>query len=468
MKKINVWLVGAGPGNLNLLTLRGYEVIKNSDVVIYDRLVGDGVLSIIPEQALKINVGKSANSHPVNQREIENLIITHAKNNKRVVRLKGGDPFLFGRGGEEVEALIKNNIAFEIVPGVSSAVAVPELAGIPVTHRDFNSGVSIFTAHNKNNLIPDFDERSLIFLMGASRIKDIAEKLLNSNFDGSTPCAIIQNGAMAMQKIIRADLKKFAHENFNIQPPAVIVIGKIAGLNLIHYGRLHGKRILLTRPEGRADELSRLLRDEGAEIIHLPAIKFETLHGALNNFDLGCYDFIAFTSVTGVRAFFELLRETERDIREILNAKIAAIGSATANELKNFGLRVDIMPDIYDGKHLAEKLNGRVLLLRALDVSSEIDEILTARSISFNTVHVYKTSYVKFDVPDFIDAIIFTSSSTVKSFAMNTNGYRDIQVICIGEKTALQARLSGFKNVVISKRADITSIYEAVLNIFEV
>ena len=469
-ENVNVWLVGAGPGNAGLLTLRGHEVLKNAEVVIYDRLAGDGVLALIPENALKIDAGKIAGEHKLTQDEIIRQIIFHAQNNKRVVRLKGGDPFLFGRGAEEAEALLTNNIPFEIVPGVSSAVAVPEIAGIPATHRDFNSGVSIFTAHDKNNLVPDFNNQNAIFLMGASRVKDVAKKLLTEkNFSPSTPCAIIQNGTTANQKILRADLKTLYNEDFKaeIQSPAIIFVGKTANLNLTCKQILSGKRIFITRPQGRAEKLSKLLRDNGAEVIECPTIKTEVIHGALNNFDLGGYDYIAFTSVTGVRAFFELLRESERDIREIGNAKIAAIGSATEDELKNFGLKVDLVPEIYDGKHLAEELTGLVLLVRALDVSDDMKKILDGRGISFNTVHVYKTSYVKFLTPGFFDIIIFTSASTVRGFAENTNEFRNSTAVCIGEQTAIEARNAGFYDIKIAKRADINSIFETVLSVVD-
>ena len=201
-----IYLIGAGPGESGLLTLRGCEILKKADVVIFDRLVGDGVLAMIPEDAEKIDVGKTAGFHKISQREIEKLIIEKAKIFKNVVRLKGGDPFLFGRGGEEAEAIIKAGLEFEIVPGVSSALAVPAYAGIPVTHRDFSSGVEICTAHDKNNLIPDFENSTKIFLMGVGNAEELQKKLLEK-FSSETPCAIISNGTTARQKLIKTSLK---------------------------------------------------------------------------------------------------------------------------------------------------------------------------------------------------------------------------------------------------------------------
>ena len=246
-----IWLVGAGPGDMGLLTLRGREVIERADVVIYDRLVSDGILALIPGNAEMIDAGKSSGSHTLKQHEIEALIIDRARSGKNVVRLKGGDPFLFGRGGEEAEAIISAGLAFEVVPGVSSALAVPAYAGIPATHRDYCSGVNIFTAHDRNNLLPDFSRTTSIFLMGISHAKELQDRLtLTLNPD--TPCAIIQDGTTSGQKVFRCmlgSLHDTVIEN-SINPPAVIVVGKVAGLNLDWRSNLplNGRKIIITRP----------------------------------------------------------------------------------------------------------------------------------------------------------------------------------------------------------------------------
>ena len=359
MQSVKVWLVGAGAGDSGLLTLRAYEVLKNAEVVIYDRLVGDGILSLIPETAEKINVGKIPGKNSNSQSEIESLIIKYAKQNKNVVRLKGGDPFLFGRGAEEAEALIKSEINFEVVPGVSSVFAVPAYAGIPVTHRNFCSGVNIITAHRQSEK-KDFKE-TMIFLMGVSESENLQRKLIESGFEKDIPCAVIENGTTSRQRIIKTTIEKFPSEikNAEIKPPSIIIVGEVAGLNLDWRKNfpLRNYKIALTRPSERSENLSRMLRNAGAEVILMPCIKTEIIHDSLNNEKIYGYDWIAFTSVTGVNAFFELLSENNRDIREIGSAKIAAIGKATSEALKNHGLKVDFIPEIYDGENLAEGLS---------------------------------------------------------------------------------------------------------------
>ena len=271
-----IYLIGAGPGDSGVLTLRGYEILKKADVVIFDRLVGEGILAMISENAEKIDVGKIAGFHKVSQREIEKIIIEKAKidSKKIIVRLKGGDPFLFGRGGEEAEAIIEAGLEFEIIPGVSSALAVPAYAGIPVTHRNFSSGVSIFTAHDKNNLVPDFENSTQIFLMGIGNAKELQKKLLEK-FSPETHCAIISNGTTAREKIIRTSLKNLSEAAGKIQSPAIIIFGNVANLNFNWRKNLplKNKRILITRPAGRGEKLASMLRDAGAEVIVMPTIR---------------------------------------------------------------------------------------------------------------------------------------------------------------------------------------------------
>lgn len=467
-----IFLVGAGPGDVGLLTLRGREVLLKADVVIYDRLVGDGILALIPESAEKIDAGKTAGSHKISQDEINNLIIEKAKIYKNVVRLKGGDPFLFGRGGEEAEAIIKAGLNFEIVPGVSSALAVPAWAGVPVTHRNFSSGINIFTAHDKNNLIPDFDNATQIFLMGIGNSKELEQKLLEK-FSPLTPCAIISNGTTAKQKIIKTSLKNLSIEAKKINPPAVILVGKVSELNLDWRSNLplNNKKILLTRPAGRSEKLASMLRDKGAEVISMPTIKTQIIKDALKNKNISNYEWLGFTSVTGVEAFFTLLNENCRDVREIGNAKIAAIGKATAEALKSHGLKVDFVPEIYDGENLAEGLakliqenTSCLLMFRALNGTPDIKNTFKKNKINYEEICLYKIDYVKFNyIPEFIDIIIFTSASTVRGFAENINGMRDTQVICIGKQTAEEAKKFGFINIKIAKQATVEEIFNAVL-----
>ena len=471
---MKVYIVGAGPGDWGLMTLRGHELLDSAEVVIYDRLVGESILAMIPDNAIKIDAGKSSGSHKLSQTEIEELLITYAKSGKRVIRLKGGDPFLFGRGGEEAQALIKANIDFEIVPGVSSALSVPAYGGIPITHRDYCSGVNIFTAHDKNNLLPDFNNTASIFLMGVNNSELLQRKLLESDIEGSTPCAVIENGTTSRQRVIHTELDSL-HDSIianSIRPPAIIVVGQTAKLNLDWRSKLplHDKRILITRPAGRSDYLARLLRDSGAEVILMPAIKTQTLKHALDGENISGYDWAGFTSVTGVNSFFELLRDSDRDIRELGNAKIAAIGAATGEALRSHGLRVDYIPEIYDGKNLAEGLikTGckNILMFRAFEGTPEIAKVFSSHKVNYHEICIYKIDSVKLNhVPDFIDIIIFTSASCVKSFCASVKNLREVHAVCIGSQTADEAMKSGFVNITVAERATPDSIFEAVMSL---
>ena len=466
-----VYLVGAGPGDAGLLTLRGYEVLKKADVVIYDRLVSDAVLAMIPEHAELIDAGKSSGNHTLSQREIESLIIEKARSGKKVVRLKGGDPFIFGRGGEEAQAVLSAGLMFEVVPGVSSAYSVPAYAGIPATHRDFCSGLNIFTAHNKNNLLPDFSDTASIFLMGVANSEALQEKLLLT-LSPDTPCAVIQDGTTARQRVFRmhlADLHASITAN-NILPPAVIIVGGASALALDWRDSLplNGKRIIITRPRGREESLASKLRDAGAEVIHMPAIKTTIIRGSLDGVDWAGYDWAGFTSVTGAGAFFALLAESGRDVRELGSAKIAAIGSATAECLKSRGLRVDYVPEIFDGLHLAEglaKCGGKVLMFRAENGAEDIQRTFTKYGIVNKQVCIYRTDYVKLvHVPKYTDIIIFTSASTVRGFCLSVDTLRGAKAVCIGRQTAEEAKRLGFADIVIAEQADVDSLVKAVLS----
>lgn len=462
-----IYIVGAGPGDYGLLTLRGYEVLKRSDVVIYDHLVGEGILALIPENAEAIDAGKFAGSHRLSQWEIESAMIERALSGKTVVRLKGGDPYILGRGGEEAEALIRSGLDFEVVPGVTSATSVPAYAGIPATHRDYCSGVNIFTAHNKHNLVPDFGGSTSIFLMGAGNSEALQARLI-AEMSPDTPCAVIQNGTTSLQRTIRTTLDHL-HESVisnNITPPAVIVVGHVASLNLSRRVNLPlvSKRIIITRPEGRGEKLASTLRDMGAEVVLMPTIKTRILHGSTDGVNLSAYDWAGFTSVTGVEALFTLLNETGRDIRE-LDAKIAAIGPATSEALRLHGLKVDYMPGIFDGHHMAEglaEMGGRILMFRAENGTPEIDTVFRNYGINAEQICIYRTDYVKLShVPNFADIIIFTSSSTVRGLTANTDTLRDSLAVCIGVQTADTAMKAGFSRVRIAEQATMEAIVKA-------
>ena len=310
-----VWLVGAGPGDAGLLTLRGREVMERADAIVFDRLVGDGVLAMMPERAEKINVGKEGGRHPVPQREIEKILVEKALEGKNVVRLKGGDPFVFGRGGEEIEALKKENIEFEVVPGVTSAIAAPSAAGIPVTHRGLAASLHIITAHTKDGGIADTDYAALarlggtlLFLMGASALPDICAALTKAGMSPDTPAAAVERGTTARQRRIEGTLGTLTEiaKREELRSPAIIIVGAVAALGKEFEWKkflpLAGRKVVITRPRGRAGKLCAKLRALGAEVVECPCISTRTMSVTLP--PLGGYSWLGFTSATGVESFF--------------------------------------------------------------------------------------------------------------------------------------------------------------------
>ena len=344
-----VWLVGAGPGDVGLFTLKGMEVLQNAEVVVYDSLVGQGVLSKVPKEARRINVGKRASNHTMPQEQINRVLAEEAKKGLRVVRLKGGDPFLFGRGGEELELLHKEGIPYEVVPGVTSSIAVPAYNGIPVTHRDFCSSLHIITGHKKQGEPYDIDfealvrtKGTLVFLMGVSALSDICTSLLAAGIDPQMPAAILHKGTTAGQKRIVATVGTLPEEvkRQGILTPAIIVVGKVCALaeEFAWYEKLPlaGWKVLVTRPKETISTMAQKLRVMGAEVLELPAIRTEPLQDqrllkkAMEELDT--FDWIGFTSPIGVRVFFREMKQAGKDIRALGKVKIAAIGKGTATE----------------------------------------------------------------------------------------------------------------------------------------
>ena len=335
MKTGKVWLVGAGPGDIGLFTLKGLKVLEQADVVVYDSLVGQGVLSRIPEGVKLINVGKRASHHIMRQENINQVLLEEAQKGLRVVRLKGGDPFLFGRGGEELELLRENGIPYEVVPGVTSSIAVPAYNGVPVTHRDFCSSVHIITGHKRAGKEYDIDFRALVdtkgtlvFLMGVSALPDICAGLINAGMEKDMPAAILQKGTTAGQKRIVATVSTLEEEvkRQGIETPAIIVVGKVCTL-AEKFGwyeelPLAGWKVLVTRPKELVSRTADKLREKGAEVLELPAIRTvpmedqSRLYQALDQ--LETYQWLVFTSPTGVRVFFEELIRHGKDIRAMV------------------------------------------------------------------------------------------------------------------------------------------------------
>ncbi len=495
-EKGKVWLVGAGPSDAGLLTLKGKHLIEQADVVVYDALVSAAVLSLIPASARAICVGKRAGNHPVPQPQINEILLEEAMKGNHVVRLKGGDPFLFGRGGEELELLIDHDIPYEIVPGVTSAISVPAYNGIPVTHRDFCSSVHIITAHSKKDgtLKINFRaltelEGTLVFLMGVTSMKMICDGLMEKGMSPEMPAAVLQQGTGATQRRVVSDLAHLTEQahQANIQAPAVLVIGKVCSLaehlSWTQNRCLDGVRVVLTRPKELISRMSQSLSDLGAEVIELPSICLKPYE---ENSDLlealkqiKSYQWLTFTSVSGVKFFFQFLKKNRIDVRTLFHLHIAVIGSGTEKELENHGFFADFVPEQYDAQTLAqglcERMNTgeRVLVPRAKIGSEDLPRILEENKIAYRDIPIYDTVFESHNAHAVkalaekkeISCAVFTSASTVHGFAKTMSGISlsDLTAACIGEKTAQAAQQYGMKTIV-SEKATIDSLTQLLVD----
>ena len=486
----SVILVGAGPGDPGLLTQKGRQAIENAQVVVYDRLVSPAILSLIPKDAEKINVGKESSNHLVPQEEINRILLRKAQEDKRVVRLKGGDPFLFGRGGEELELLEAAGIPFQVVPGVTSALSVPAYAGIPVTHRDFCSSVHIITGHARAGaeLHIDFEALrrtggTLVFLMSVSSLPRICRGLLDAGMAPDMPAAVVERGTLPRQRKLVSTLEKLPSEaeKAGVKSPAIIVVGKVCALSSrfdwFDGLPMKGKTVVVTRPEDRSGTLTQRLRELGAEVVDYPCIRTVAreenpeLEEAIGN--LSRYRCLVFTSPAGPEIFFRRLRAAGRDARALSGLTLAAIGPKTAKALEKHGVTADLVPETYDSDHLAkalEAVEGPVLLCRASRGSTALPEMLERKGIPFADVPVYDTVYAA-PAPQKVDALLgetllvtFTSASTVRGFVESLPG-RDLKNVigcCIGKQTEAEAKKHGLATVV-SQEATMESLVECIL-----
>ena len=485
----SVILVGAGPGDPGLLTQKGRQAIENAQVVVYDRLVSPAILSLIPKDAEKINVGKESSNHLVPQEEINRILLRKAQEDKRVVRLKGGDPFLFGRGGEELELLEAAGIPFQVVPGVTSALSVPAYAGIPVTHREFCSSVHIITGHARAGaeLSIDFDALkrtggTLVFLMGVTSLPKICKGLLDAGMAPDMPAAVVERGTLPRQRKLVSTLERLPleAEKAGVKSPAIIVVGKVCSLSnrfdWFDCLSLKGKTVVVTRPEDRSGTLTQRLRELGAEVVDYPCIRTVAreenpeLEEAIGN--LSRYRCLVFTSPAGPEIFFRRLRAAGRDARALSGLTLAAIGPKTAKALEKHGVTADLVPETYDSDHLAkalEAVEGPVLLCRASRGSTALPEMLERKGIPFADVPIYDTVYTAPD-PQKVDALLgekllvtFTSASTVRGFVESLPG-RDLKNVigcCIGRQTEAEAKKYGLTTVV-SQEATMESLMETI------
>jgi len=505
MKTGKVYLVGAGPGDPKLLTLRGKECLEQADVVLYDYLANPILLEHARPEAERIYVGRRGRGEYGDQQEINRLMIEHARAGRVVVRLKGGDPFVFGRGGEEAEAVAEAGLPFEVVPGVTAALAAPAYAGIPVTHRTLASSVAFVTGHEdpmKPSPTVEWDRLAsttgtVVFLMGMKNLPSIVAHLTASGRPVSTPVALIRWGTRAEQQTIigtLADIVKKA-EAVRLEPPTVIVVGEVVRLreklNWFESRPLFGTTVLVTRPREQAGEFADLLTAYGAHVIAFPTIAiippadWGPLDRALA--DLAGYDWIVLTSVNGVRFFFERLRALGRDVRAVGHTRFCAIGPRTAEALASRGFRADLVPAEYQAEGILEafkkeNLKGaRVLLPRAEVARDLLPDELRGRGAKVTVVVAYRTIRPETDAESIkaqlqrgaIGVVTFTSSSSVRNYvelfadqhdacALTANAV----VACIGPITAETAESFGFKVRVRAKENTIPALADAIVGHF--
>lgn len=485
MKKGKVFLVGAGPGDIGLLTIRGLRCLQRAEVVIYDNLCNPSLLHEVPRAAKIIFGGKHSGIQSLTQERIEQLMIRHASAGKTVVRLKGGDPFVFGRGAEEAAALRKKRINFEIVPGVTSAIAVPAYAGIPVTHRDHASGVAIVTAYED----PDKPESALdyaslahftgtlVFLMGVKRLESVAENLVDQGKPPQTPVALIRWGTRGMQQCLTgtlATIAKIAHKK-KFRPPAVVVVGNVVrcrrSLKWFERRPLLGKRILVTRAREGVSALAEPLRELGAEVLELPTIEIQKIRSRqiqAASSSVGKFDWILFASPWAVDCFVDCVMAVHGDVRAMHGVRLGAIGPATAARIKERGMKVDLQPTLStaEGFVAALKKQGSWKNLRVLLPRSEIGRDLLEKSLLASGARVTSLPVYRNVPPRLsweLDAVervgadwaIFTSSSTATNYvallknpsipARMRKILSDVQNISIGPTTSRTLRELGRK-----------------------
>jgi len=505
-KKGKVYLVGSGPGDPGLLTLKAKACIEKADVVIYDYLANRGFLAFAREDAEILYVGKEGGRHTMVQEEINRLLISKAQQGLNVVRLKGGDPFIFGRGGEEAMELVKAGILFEVVPGVTSAIAVPAYAGIPLTHREFTSTVAFVTGHEdpgKETSHIDWEQIStgigtLVFLMGVGNLQKIAAKLMEYGRSPETPVAVIRAGTVPGQRTLTDSLGNIADKarKEKIKPPAIIVVGDVVSLrkelNWFEQKPLFGRKIMVTRAREQASDFLARLSDLGAECIEFPTIEvipplsWKDLDQAIGN--LGTYQWLVFTSVNGVKYFFERLEDSGKDVRDLKGIRIAAIGPKTAGAVRRKGLRPDLVPDEYRAEAVVEAFRKlgvpglRMLLPRAAEAREVLPQELEKMGAAVEVVEAYRTVMPE-GAKDEIRAMLekgdvhmvtFTSSSTVKNFMdmFEEEGDRllkwmeKVTVACIGPVTAKTAGQRGLLVRITPLDYTIEALAEAIVDYY--
>jgi uroporphyrinogen III methyltransferase/synthase len=490
-----VYLVGAGPGDPGLMTLRGTDLVASADVILHDRLIPEAALRGAREDAELVYVGKRPREPALPQPDIERLMIERAGAGRSVVRLKGGDPFVFGRGGEEAEALAAAGIAFEVVPGVTAGIAAPAYAGIPLTHRDDASAVAFVAGHedpSKDGSAIDWEALArfpgtLVLFMGVKRLPDVAARLIAAGRDAGEPAAAVERGATPAQRTVTATLAELpeAAAEAGIAPPAIVLIGAVAArretIRWLERRPLFGLRVVVTRARAQASGLAATLEALGAEVVELPAIRIvpridsaevRDAIGAIHSYALICL-----TSPNGVRLLFDALTAAGLDARALASATVAAIGPGTAAALEDRGIRADVVPERSVAESLVESLGAvdvaerPVLVARAAEARDVLPDALSERGAKVDVVALYETiaeepDPAALDAARSADYVTFTSSSTVRNFvqAVGERFPGGAKVVSIGPVTSQTARESGLSVDVEAERHDPEGLVEALLD----
>lgn len=483
-----VSIVGAGCGEKDLITLRGLDRIRSCEVLIYDDLIDEALLSELPENAEKIYMGKRLNKHSAKQEEINSKIVEKALEGKKVVRLKGGDPFVFGRGGEECGALIDAGIDFELVPGLSSSIAIPELSGIPVTHRGLSRGFLVVTAHTADTEdgLPDYIDKlagldlTLVFLMGLSRLDRICKRLIAAGMKESMPVAVVSGGNSPNPATVRGDLKNISEKaaQAQVKAPAVIIVGETAALDFSSkkLKPLHDATIAVTGTESVTSKLHGILSGMGASVFTAQA---STLTELPFNFDLTSLSdkeqkTLVFTSANGVNVFMKRLREHKFDLRKLSACTFAVIGKATASALESFGIYADICPEVYTSQALAEKLihtvnpGTKIYLFRSAEGSKPLYDKLSAftETVDIPTYTVRAETDISGEARERLktaDYLLFSSSGGVEGFFREFKEIpENLRCACIGEVTAKTLSRKYQSSFITAKSATAQSLADAI------
>lgn len=493
MEKGKVYLVGAGPGDGELLTIKGLKCLRQADVIVYDYLASGSLLNEANENAELIYAGKQSGQHSMSQVRIQELLVEKAMEGKCVVRLKGGDPFIFGRGGEEALALEAAEIPYEVVPGVSSAYSVPAYAGIPVTHRGLASQVHFITGHEQpgglglNYAHLSKEEGTLVFLMGIRRLGEIKDSLIGNGKDPKTPAAVIMKGTTGAQKEVIATLETIVSEaaKADVRPPGILVVGSVVSLaeriGQRKEKRLSGKRILLTGTKELVRKQYQSLLKEGGDplamsLIYTEPAEEEMMADVFKR--IGTFSWVVFTSSNGVSIFFDVLRKFGVDYRKLCSLKFAVVGAGTGETLKHYGFSADYMPPIYTSEALAEGLavrvgkDERVLVFRAKEGSEILNVCFEKAGILYEDFAAYTTrvDWRKKDILERTlvetDYITFASGSAVKAFKEMTEGIEVLpEIVCIGPVTAASAEAAGFKIRAVAEEYTVEGLTKCLCRI---